>query len=240
VALRVYTSPLTGDTWLDARPAIGTIAGLANYLNERRPRRKPPEGHDAAIALATDAAGALAGIPKIVRAGEVEGRVISDAYWQAKDARRLLTPFVDDGQFLQAQQWRGENYLRRQADDYIDINEQDRDVTLTTRAARLAWYAANLTEKAAAGRVEMDTLSYAHDAITGALMDVEIAGISKETAAGVERVWRFVVAAGRMPQLPADADLLAAFEAALMAGEDQFATHLAKHGWGQGNSPDGM
>ena len=231
---RRYHSPLTGDVWTDVRPAIGTLAGLANCLYERRPRRKPPEGHDAAIALATDAAGTFAGIPKIVRTGEIEGRVISDAYWKAKDAKIKLTPSVDDGRFLQDHQWRGEAWLRQQHDaSYIHEKQQ---VTLTVRAARLAWYAATLTEKAASNGVEMDDLSYAHDATLGALLELDEAGISKEVGASTERVWRFVVAAGRMPVLGVDDDLLAAFEAALMAGENDFAAHLAREGWGQGSS----
>lgn len=240
---RAYHSPLTGDVWPDPRPAIGTIAGLANYLNERRPRRKPPDGHDAAIALATEAAGAIAGIPKITRTGEVEGRVISDAYWQAKDAKVKLGAFVDDGHFLQSQKWRGEEWLRTQDSrraGLIRINPLDQGLTLSARAARLAWYAANLTEKVAASSdAEMDNLSYAHDAVCGSLMELEIAGIPRETSAGIERVWRFVVAAGRLPQSPADDDLVAAFEAALMAGENDFAAHLAKHGWGQSSSTGG-
>jgi hypothetical protein len=229
---RAYHSPLTGNVWTDARPAIGTLAGLANYLNERRPRRKPPEGHDAAIALATNAAGAIAGIPRITRAGEVEGRVISDAYWQAKDAKVKLTPIVDDGWFLQHQEWQGEDWLRHQNGEQPYYQEKP-VVTLSIRAARLAWYAANLTEKVAANGAEVDSYSYAHHATLGTLVELHDAGIDKAVAAGVERVWRFVVAAGRMPVLGVDDDLLAAFEAALMAGEDSFATHLAKHGWGQ-------
>jgi hypothetical protein len=239
VSRRFYTSPLTGDTWPDPRSAIGTLAGLANYLNERRPRRKPPEGHDAAIALATDAAGAIAGIPKITRTGEVEGRIISDAYWQAKDAKAKLTPLVDDGSFLQHHQWRGDAWLHRREAYGEGISQEERDVVLPTRAARLAWYAANLTEKTATGQGEMDNLSYAHDATLGGLMELDHGGISRATGASVERVWRFVVAAGRMPVPGVDDDLLAAFEAALMAGEHDFAAHLAKHGWGQSSSTDG-
>lgn len=244
---RTYQSPFTGDTWPDARLALGTITGLANFLNEKRPRRKPTEQHDAAIKLATDAVGAITGIPAMVRPGEYEGRMISDAYWQAKEAKQKLTPIVDDNAFLQRQQWWGEAWQRAKnsgpvgvSTGPVPIDEWERqnnlryhtDATLPIRAARLAWYAANLTEKIAAGDNEMGSFGYAHDATLGAAAEMEAAGFTREVSGGVERVWRFVVAAGRMPRRPADDDLLAAFEAALMAGENDFATTLAKHGYG--------
>jgi hypothetical protein len=239
VPLKPYHSPLTGDVWTDARPAIGTLAGLANFLNEKRPRRKPPEGHDAAIALATEAAGAFAGIPKITRTG-LEGVPIADAYWKAKEAKRQLTPLVDDGFFLQHhQEWGGE-WMRRHRDwrrTPDDLYMTSREAAFPIRAARLAFYAAALTEKATSNGVEMDRYSYANDATLGALAELEDAGIRQATGASVERVWRFVVAAGRLPRKPDDDDLLAAFEAALMAGCDDFATHLAREGWGQAPTP---
>lgn len=247
---RAYCSPLTGDVWPDVRPAIGTLAGLANYLNEKRPRRKPPDGHDAAIALATEAAGSFAGIPKIVRTGEIEGRRISDAYWQAKDAKARLTPLVDSDRFLQHHQWWAEwrkaihddDEARAQWDqEFVEARamaQVEGMIPLALRAARLAWWAAALTEKAAANNIEMNDRSYAHDAVVGAKFELQEAGIALETGASVERIWRFVVAAGRMPIPGVDDDLLAAFEAAIMAGENDFAAHLAKHGWGQGNSPE--
>ena len=236
---RTYQSPFTGDTWPDARLALGTIIGLANFLNEKRPRRKPAENHDAAIKLVTDAVGAITGIPAMVRPGEYEGRVISDAYWQAKEAKQKLTPIVDDDAFLQRQQWWGEAWQRSksQSQPVSDWERENHlryhtDATLPVRAARLAWYAANLTEKIAAGDNDMDSNSYAHDAALGAAAEMEAAGFAREVSGGVERVWRFVVAAGRMPRRPADDDLLAAFEAALMAGENDFATTLVKYGYG--------
>ena len=247
---RVYCSPLTGDAWPDVRPAIGTLAGLANFLNEKRPRRKPPDGHDAAIALATEAAGSFAGIPKIVRTGEVEGRRISDAYWQAKDAKARLTPLVDSDRFLQHHQywadWRqsireGDEERARWDLEYVEARAMAQvagTLPLALRAARLAWYAAALTEKAAANGVEMNDRSYADDAMQGARSELQEAGIPPETSAGVERIWRFVVAAGRMPVPKDDDDLLAAFEAAIMAGEDNFATNLAKHGYGFVNTDE--
>jgi hypothetical protein len=233
---RRYHSPLTGDLWPDVRPAIGTVVGLANFLNNRRPRRKPPEGVDAAIALATEAAGAFAGIPKIVRAGEIEGRIISDAYWQAKEAKRLLTPHVDDGEFLQHQNWWSRFREMVPGDPERGRAGRVPEPTVTTRAARLAWWAANLTEKAAAGNVdaEMSDLSYAHDVVQGALVELDEARVARTAVAEVERVWRFVVAAGRLPVPVVDDALLAAFEAAIMVDAHEFATHLAKHGWGQG------
>jgi hypothetical protein len=242
-----YLSPLTGDVWADPRPAIGTIVGLANYLNEKRPRRRPPEGHDAAIALATEAAAGLAGIPKIARFGPeglVLGQVISDAYWKAKEAKQKLTRLVDDDVFLQRQAWWGRAWQEQRdgsGDSYYYAERyQGEPVSVSMRAARAAWYAANLAEKFAAGtetEIESGTGrysgTYAHDAVLGALAEVDEAGTSREAAAGVERVWRFVVAAGRMPVKGADDDLLAAFEAALMADEPDFARHLAREGWGQ-------
>jgi hypothetical protein len=229
---KLYHSPLTGDVWTDVRPAIGTIIGLANFLNEKRPRRKPPNGHDAAIALATGAAAAFAGIPRITRTG-FEGVPIAEAYWQAKDAKQRLTPLVDDGVFLQLQQeWGGKWMRQRETWGAEDPIAQARKVSLPVRAARLALYAASLTEKAASNGLEMDTYSFAHDATLGALAELEDGQVDKATGAGIERVWRFVVAAGRLPRSPDDDDLLAAFEAALMAGADEFAVNLAKCGYG--------
>ncbi len=262
---RIYHSPLTGDVWTDARPAIGTLAGLANFLNEKRPRRKPPEGHDAAIAAATDAAAAFAGIPKITRTG-LEGIPIADAYWKAKDAKRVLTRLADDGVFLQHQSWWAEwHRWRRERRELLRSTtpisqapaswgtwartqlitdaSSDPDVddpappTFATRAARLAWWAVDLTEKAASNGIEMDKNTPADVALTGALAELDAAGIGHGTAASVERVWRFVVAAGRLPRAGVDDDLLAAFEAALMAGADDFAANLAKHGHGFVNEP---
>lgn len=230
MAKRVFSSPWTGDAWIDARTAVGTLAGFATFFNEKRPRRRPPEGHDTAIALATDAAGSYAGIPKLTRTGEVEGRVISDAYWQAKDARQRLTSRVGE-RFLRDQEWRGEMRLR---DLENGRYEPEPDVTYSTRAARIAWYAAALTEKACADSQtsELHPGTYGQYAVLGAFGEVEDSGVDRETSMDVERVWRFVVAAGRMPRHPEDDDLLAAFEAALMAGENEFATNLVKHGFG--------
>lgn len=241
--VRHYCSPLTGDIWPDPRPAVGTLAGLANFLNEKRPRRKPPEGHDTAIALATEAAAGLAGVPRIDRFGPngitfAEGAAISDAYWKAKEAKQKLTLLVEDGVFLQRQQWFGESWARFRAGgadswEARDIERHQLNVTMSTRAARIAWYATNLAEKFAAGsEPEMDNRSYAHDAILGALAELDEARVSREAAAGVERVWRFVVAAGRMPVPGVDDDLLAAFEAALMAGELDFGAAPRTRGLG--------
>jgi len=240
-----YRSPLTGDVWDDPRPAIGTIAGLANFLNEKRPRRTPPEGQDAAIALATEAAAGLAGIPRIARFGPEGlelGAVISDAYWKAKEAKQKLTRIVDDGVFLQRQDWWGRAWKERcdgSGDSYYDAERyQGEAVSRSMRAARAAWYAANLAEKFAGGtEKEIDagtgrySGSYAHDAVLGTLAEVDEAAVTREQAGGVERVWRFVVAAGRMPVKGIDDDLLAAFEAALIAGANEFANALARDGY---------
>lgn len=244
---RVYRSPLTGDVWDDPRPAIGTIAGLANFLNEKRPRRRQPEGHDEAIALATEAAAGLAGIPRIARFGPEGlelGAVISDAYWKAKEAKQKLGRLVDDGLFLQRQSWWGREWQRRRdgGPESWDSYQFDRylgeSVSQSVRAARAAWYAANLAEKFAAGTeteiasgVGLYSSTYAHDAVLGVLAEVDQAAVSREQARDVERVWRFVVAAGRMPIKGADDNLLAAFEAALIAGENAFANNLARDGY---------
>lgn len=242
----VFRSPFSGDEWSDVLSAIGTIAGLANFLNEKRPRRKPPEGFDAMIALATDAAGSIAGIPKIIRADEIQGRAISDAYWQAKDVKVKLTPIVGE-LFLRRQEWWGRSWQEYKAEgrkdgglyDYGNVQEDDaRNASTSLRAARLAWYAARLVEKAVAvistpnGLRDLLDLDYGANAALGAAAEMEIAGYDSSVTAPVERVWRFVVAAGRMPIPGVDDDVLAAFEAALIAGESDFAIHLAKHGYG--------
>lgn len=216
---RTYHSPFTGDAWADVRPAIGTIIGLAHHLNARRPRRKPPEGCDAAIALAMEAAGAIAGVPRITRVGEIVGRRISDAYWQAKEARQRLTPIVDDGVFLQEHRWFGRDRFCRSSQACQGL------------PARLAWQAAFLVEKASTGDVVLEAHSSGDDVIQS--VSAELRGVvDQNTAARVERTWRFTVAAGRTPVSPQDDELLAAFEAALMAKADDFADHLARNGWG--------
>lgn len=237
-----YRSPLTGDVWDDPRPAIGTIVGLANFLNEKRPRRKPPEGQDAAIALATEAAAGLAGIPRIARFGPEGlelGAVISDAYWKAKEAKQKLTRIVDDGVFLQRQEWWGRRWLEGDHNDLYFRQYVGEAVSQSMRGARAAWYAANLAEKFAGGTEATiaagvglyGSSTYGHDAVLGVLAEVDEAAVTREQAAAVERVWRFVVAAGRMPVPGVDDDLLAAFEAALIAGENAFANALARDGY---------
>lgn len=242
-----YLSPLTGDVWPDVRSVIGTIIGLANFLNEKRPRRKPSEGHDAAIALATEAAGSFSGIPKIVRVGEVEGRQISDAYWQAKDARVKISTLLDEDFRKYYLYWA--DYCRALHDAVQKDADSGGDwltprvaasaatklqVPFSTRALRLAWYAAWLTEKGTANGndIELGPTSLGHHAFCGALAELDDAEVDRGVAAGIERIWRFVVAAGRMPRLPEEENLLAAFEAALMADETEFAMNLAKHGYG--------
>ena len=156
--------------------------------------------------------------------------MISDAYWQAKDARTKLRPLVGD-RFLDTHEYRGENRLYALQHGTYD---PEPDVSFSTRAARLAWYAAALTEKACADSetAELASYTYGHHAALGAFGEIEDSGVEREVAMNVERLWCFVVAAGRMPKHPEDDLLLEAFEAALMAGENEFATSLAKHGYG--------
>jgi hypothetical protein len=224
---RKYRSPLTGDLWEDVRPAIGSLAGLAHYLNSKRPRRKPPAGVDEVIALTTEAVGAFAGLPRILKSGIV-GTQVSDAYWKAKEATHRLAPLLDD-QFRQCSR-----FWADWQDRPWNNSQEAPVVPHYLRAVRLAFWAASLTERAAASSIplEMDDLNDVHYAWKGAMVELEHAKVDRQEAANVERVWRFVVAAGRMPG-PGDADLLAAFEASVIAGEIDFARHLAAHGWGQ-------
>jgi len=205
------------------------------YVNGKRPRRKPPAEVDAAIALAAEAAGAYAGLPRITQQGIV-GTLRSDAYWKAKDAKFQLHRMLDE-EFLTHQQYWAD-YLEYQHERrergtlYNAAPEPPRYV----RAVRFAYWAAQLTEKAAANGLEMTEYSEAASAWKSAAVELKALRIDQKEAAGVERIWRFVVAAGRMPT-PADANLLAAFEAAIIAGEVEFATHLAQNGWGQRPDP---
>lgn len=233
----VFKSPWTGDPWPDVRTAVGVAIGLANYLNEKRPRRKPPKDHDSIIASATDAAGTFAGIPKLTRNG-LEGVVISDAYWKAKETKQKLTAVVDDF-FLQHQVEWGCDWLRDARHGAISKFDRARvfNVAPSLRAGRLAYWAMALTEKAASGNAEAVleavprsyySRTYANTVVDGIVTEMTDAGIQRETLANVERVWRFVVAAGRLPRVPDDDDLLAAFEAAIQVGECEFANELVR------------
>lgn len=215
-----YRSPLTGDVWTDAKPALGTIIGLANFLNEQRPRPEPPEGFDEVIALATEAVGALLGIPKIIKTG-VEGRVFADAYWRAKEAYVRLLPFV------------GTKFTTQSPFDRDTYSEDPSEVSISMRVARLAWYGTVLVQKIVTGDRAVEEAWYVGAFFDDVFQEVKGASVSYDAAALVERSSHFIVATGRTPKSPDDDMLVAAFEAALMAGETSFAQHLVKHGWGQ-------
>lgn len=175
---------------------------------------------DAAIANAIDQIRAYAGLPRLVG---MEGCVVSDAYWAAKEAEHRLAPFIDERFRQLAQSWYWE--------------DEDGPKTLSTRvrsyehAARFAWWATRLVQHAVAGQLAMDDYRV-ETAILAAQAEAEVAGVTRDEAAYVERVSQFFAIAGHLPR-PDERDLYDAFEAALMADETEFARHLAAHGWGQ-------
>jgi hypothetical protein len=216
-------SPFTRDLWKDVRPAIGTFTGLATLLLALRPRRRPPEGLEAAVKLASDACGTFSGLPTITAHNDVEGRAVSDAYWQSKEAIQQLNVFVPDEYRRNAEFWFGEG-------DEPDAAQLWRRLPLTAPllAARFAWVGAKLTEGGCVGRVDADTganFDWWTRSVAGQAFGW---GISKDTCARVERVWRFIAAAGRLPVAGQDEELLEAFEAALLAGADEFAVDMVK------------
>jgi len=227
-----FRSPLTGDVWGDARPAVGTLGSLATYLNERRPRRRPPPEIDGAISQAASAAGIFAGLPKISSTG-IEGTQASDAYWKAKDARFVLNQYIGDNYRHNWRYWsRGTSDEEREGYLALVHDPDNRFSSVQQTAIRLGYLTALMTEKASSGHREVieDVIQ---PAITGAVVLLEPCNIDREEAASIERVWQFTCAAGRTPT-EADTELLAAFEAALMADQPDFARHLAKHGYGVG------
>lgn len=223
-----FQSPITGDVWPDIRPALGTLGSLATYLNDRRPRRKPPKQVDDAIKLATAAAGVYAGLPKISATG-VEGTQASDAYWKAKDARFILEPLI--GKDFKYSCICG--LLNMESDEYIAyVHDPDNKFSFVQQTAiRFAYATAVHIEKAASSSV--CAFEDLQRAIRCCAFLLKPCDVDMEEAASVERVWQFTCAAGRLPT-EADADLLAAFEAALMAGANDFARGLAKNGFGVG------
>lgn len=224
-----YRSPLTDETWEDARPVIAVILSFAHTLHAQRPRRRPSRALSAALTRATDAVGAFASLPKLVRNDLLIGAAISEAYWQAKAIKAEVQPLVDEI-FLRHHdfwaQWR--EWVAEHASEEALVR-YDSPVSTENRVARLLWWAVHLTEKAASGGVEtLDEFCYAHDALLGALRELEEAGVSKSQAMLAGRAWRFLAAAGRLPELPRDEELLAAFDAALMAGADALAVDLVR------------
>jgi hypothetical protein len=224
-------SPWTGDHWDDARPAVGTLAGLAVALNEQRPRRRPPPDVAAAIVEAVAAAGIFAGLPKISKTG-IEGTQASDAYWKAKDARFVLKKFI------------GESFMYNYNRCYLIEDEfclamiVDPETTLGVVqqiAARLAYLSAAFTELGSVGMPNDLLWDRVEPSLRVAAVLIQQSGIARDEAASIERHWQFACAAGRSPTA-ADADLLAAFEATLMAGCSDFARHLARYGYGVASS----
>jgi hypothetical protein len=230
---RRYRSPLTGDTWKDTRPLLAVIVGCSLVLDAQYPRRRLGADFPAALQQATHAVCLFARLPQLVRNDPVIGAAISDAYWDAKAANKALTPFIDERFLLHYDfwsQWR--EWVTKYAFENPRLTDHyDPTVSPQLRAARLAWLATWLTQKAASGGLEvLDEFSPAHDGLQAALRELDEAEVPRERAVEVERSWRFLAAAGRLPRLPQDADLYAAFEAALFAGADELALDLVRRG----------
>jgi hypothetical protein len=223
---------------------MGSIIGLAQFLNAQRPRRRPPPGLEQALADATEAVRSYCMLPVITRGMIEEGAQISNAYEIANTARRKLHVFVDDGVFIQNQRfWAEYNENANRWRDQVELSGvvgvpelETLDAPVFTRVARAAYYAAHIVEKAAAAVAaddhEMSRYCYAHSALMGTICEMTSAGIGKLQMERVEHVWRFVAAAGRYPVFPDDNELLDAFEAAIMVGADEFARTLVRDGYG--------
>ena len=231
---RSYCSPLTGDRWEDVRPVAAVILGCSLVLDAQYPRRRIGAEFPAALARAVGAVSSFARLPNLARSDAEIGAALSDVYWEAKAAKVTLHTFVDEiflRHFDFWPQWR--EWVRGNAGSDHITTQYDPPVSFQLRAARLAWLAVYLVEKAAAGGHEvLDEFSLGHDALQGALWELDEAGVPRTRAFEIERAWRFLAAAGRMPRLPQDADLYAAFEAALLAGADELAVELVQRGSG--------
>ena len=64
------------------------------------------------------------------------------------------------------------------------------------------------------------------------LPGIEIAALTEKQIEYATKIWPFAAAVGRLPKHPDDDALLEAFEVALLADAHEFATHLARHGFG--------
>lgn len=226
-----YRSPLTGAVWLDARAVVGTVLALTLAVYKQRPRRHPPAGQDAAVDLAIEAAATFASLPALRRNDPEIGAVISSTYWQAKQARGVLQRLVDEPFQRNADywsQWRA--WLRDHAHDSPWVAAQyETPVDGPVRVARLAWWLAFLVERAASGGMEtLDVLNAHHDVLLGVLWELDELGVPRDRAKALEEQWLFVAAAGRLPTSPADRELLAAFEAMLLADAPDLAVALVK------------
>lgn len=251
-----FRSPITGNIWADARPAIGTIVGLTHYMLNLPHRRLDPALQQA-IDLATNAAQAFAGVPKLTSNG-FEGVPLALAYDLASTASKKLTPFLTgsdgDAPFATAIDLRNWHYTVQHAQEHaasgcngtgwklpgradpepcVSCTRGQRilDPAWDVRVARLAYWAAVATVKAVtgltpAGLGTLDQYDPAAIAAVSAAAELERAGISKQALAHTETLWRFVVCAGRLPVMPDDEDLLLAFDAALSVGADDFARQL--------------
>lgn len=222
-------SPFTGALWYTVHPAAGTFLGLATYLLALRPRRRPPEGLEAAVQLGVEACGAFANLPRVTQFNEMEGRNVSDAYWQSKDAKQQLSAFVPDSYRQNAEFWYSP--AEAQPDSIFHDGAARRPrmpSTASLLAARLAWTGAVLVEAGCAGRIDFDTGAIYDTWAASVAGQIRDWGIPNDVSARVERVWRFIVAAGRLPLAGRDDDLLDAFEAAVMAGAEDVAVQLVK------------
>lgn len=224
-----YHSPFTDEIWPDVRPALGTLIALAHTIDAQRPRRKPGVNLQTAITRALGAGTAYATLAVLNRFDEDVGRQITDIYWDAKAAKHQLLAFLDDEFLRCALFWQAWRTWQRDRHD-PDSRWAPRPVGQATHLARVAWWVAHLTEQASAGNIEtLDVFGPVHSALTGALEEVRDAGVAEPTLAAnrAERLWRFVCAAGRLPRAQ-DADLLAAYEAAVLADAPDAAVALVR------------
>lgn len=217
--MATYSSPLTGERWHDVRPILGVLATFTLALVDRRPRRRLPPEQATAVARAVAVATSFASLPGLQRNDLAIGTAISDAYWEAKAVRNALRPFLDETFVRNAEYWPSwHDWINQQDPDGWAAKTLNPPILAAGRIARLAWWAATLTEKAASGGVEqVDEFSVARDFLLGAVIELREAGLDEVEVGRLEGLWRFVTFVGRLPVTQADHEALDAVDALVMA-----------------------
>lgn len=232
-----YRSPLSGNAWPDQRFALSVLAAFMVYVDEMRPRRRPPPTLSKAVQDTLDAVMTICGVRHLSRFRST-GMTLSEAYNKAGEARRAIQPLVDDGSFLQHINdwaWWSQKTLVR------GIDHASRDVPLYTRLARLTFWTARAAESCVANPEEALPFSSTAHAFGGALIEMELIGAPHSLLLQLERSGAFVAASGKLPRSPEDDELLDAFEAAMMVDEVDFARTLVREdgaGWRDDNESE--
>jgi hypothetical protein len=191
------------DRWPDVRELLGMAATLTRLTADDELRNvKPPPGWAEALARACAISWTVASL-----GDSPTGTPRLHLHSEAREARLQLNgfdEFVSPG-------------------PYRVPKSQTAWTTPTSLAVRSADVALKITERDHGHR------SVWRSAATDSLASLTIA---EDRQFQATKLWQFASAAGRLPKTPDDDDLFAAFEAAILADAHEFATHLARHGFG--------